>query len=72
MAGLVAEIGSQLIVLGICPWNTLSPYLTFECATLPLNSPKGALIGQMSGVNDGPVGLSCKSNQNPYLSEPAA
>ena len=30
------------------------------------------LIGQTSFTNDGPVGVSYKSNQNPYLSDPAA
>jgi hypothetical protein len=36
------------------------------------NSPSGEFSGQIFGSNDGPVGLGFVSNQNPYLTEPAA
>jgi hypothetical protein len=37
-----------------------------------VNSPSGELIGQILGSYDGPVDVSYRSNQKPYLSEPAA
>jgi hypothetical protein len=64
--------GIQGKVLGMSTWNKRRPYLTFEWATLLVNSPRAVFSGQMFGSKEGPVGFGLVSNQKPYLSEPAA
>jgi hypothetical protein len=66
------ERATHGLVLGKSLWKILRPYLPLECATLFENSPNGEFSGQIFGSNDGPVGLGFVSNQNPYLTEPAA
>src|SRR4051812_33969788 len=48
------------------------PCTPLECAVLLKNSPSLPCLGQRVSVNDGPMGFSVSSNQNPSCVLPAA
>ena len=68
----VGVIGPHGFVRGIWEGEIWKPCIPFEWATFPLNYPSFSPDEQIFVSDEGQVGLSCKSNQNPFPADPAA